>query len=73
MMLMSFVATLECDKLNAVALPFSSNAVKKVLTMQPTSAVAEKGFLLLNSGLGDIGLQENSLKDYSYRDIIHNH
>ena len=56
-----------------MALPFSSNAVKKVLTIQPSSAAAERVFSLLNSGLGDIGLQENLLKDDSYRDIIHNH
>lgn len=45
-----------------MALPCWSNAVKKVLTIQPSSAAAERVFSLLNSGFGD--LQENLLKDY---------
>ena len=53
---------LEFWKRNAVTLPFWSNAVKKVLAVQPSSAAAERVFSLLNSGFGD--LQGNSLKDY---------
>jgi len=49
-------------KLNATVLPYWSNAVRKILIIQPSSAAAERVFSLLNSGFGD--LQENSLKDY---------
>ena len=52
---------LEWWKLNATALPYWSNAVKKVLAIQPSSAAAERVFSLLNSGFGN--LQGNSLKD----------
>jgi len=53
---------LEWWKHNAVTLPCWSNAVKKVLAVQPSSAAAERVFLLLNTGFGD--LQGNLLKDY---------
>ena len=59
---------LEWWKLNAVALPCWSKAVKKVLTIQPSSAAAERVFSLLNSGFGD--LQENSLKDYMEASVM---
>ena len=59
---------LEWWKLNATALPYWSNAVKKVLAIQPSSAAAERVFSLLNSGFGD--LQGNSLKDYIEASIM---
>ena len=55
-------------KLNATALLYWSNAVKKVLAIQPSSAAAERVFSLLNSGFGD--LQGNSLKDYIEASIM---
>ena len=62
------LAALEWWKLNATDLPLWSNAVKKVLTIQPSSAAAERVFSLLNSGFGD--LQGNSLKDYMEASIM---
>ena len=59
---------LEWWKLNATALPYWSNAVKKVLAIQPSSAAAERVFSLLNSGFGN--LQGNSLKDYIEASIM---
>ena len=59
---------LEWWKLNATVLPYWSNAVKKILVIQPSSAAAERVFSLLNSGFGD--LQENSLKDYIEASIM---
>ena len=59
---------LEWWKLNASVLPHWSNAVKKVLAIQPSSAAAEGVFSLLNSGFSD--LQENSLKDYIEASIM---
>lgn len=56
------LGALEWWKHNAVALPFWSSAVKKILAIQPSSAAAERVFSLLNSGFGD--LQGSSLKDY---------
>jgi len=45
---------LEWWKCNAVTLPFWSNAVKKVLAVQPSSAAAERVFSLLNTRFGDL-------------------
>jgi len=62
------LGALEWWKHNAVALPFLSNTVKKVLAVQPSSAAAERVFSLLNSDL-----QGNSLKDYKEASVMHNH
>ena len=59
-----YLDSLEWWKLNASVLPHWSNAAKKVLAIQPSLAVVERVFSLLNSGFSD--LQENSLKDYVY-------
>ena len=59
---------LEWWKLNASVLPHWSNAVKKVLAIQPSSAAAGRVLSLLNSGFSD--LQENSLKDYIEASIM---
>ena len=59
---------LEWWKLNATALPYWSNAVKKVLAIQHSSAAAERVFSLLNSGFGN--LQGNTLKDYIEASIM---
>ena len=62
------IGPLEWWKLNATALPYWSNATKKILTIQPSSAAAERTFSLLNSGFGD--LQGNALKDYTEASIM---
>ena len=45
-----------------MALPFCSNAVKKFLAVQPSSAAAERVFSFLNNGFGDS--QGNLLNHY---------
>lgn len=47
---------------HAVVLPCWSEAVKKVLLVQPSSAAAERVFSLLNAAFGD--QQEHALRDY---------
>ena len=53
---------LEWWKQNASALPNWSEAARKILLLQPSSAAAERVFSLLNSSFGD--QQDNSLQDY---------
>ena len=56
------ISCLEWWKLNASALPNWSEAAKRVLLLQPSSAAAERVFSLLNSSFGN--QQDNSLQDY---------
>ena len=53
---------LEWWQTNSGDLPNWSAAAKKMLLIQPSSASAERAFLLLNSTFGD--QQDNSLQDY---------
>ena len=61
-------SALEWWKLNSMNLPSWSIRLKKVLAMQPSSAAAERVFLLLSTGFGD--LQESSLSDYIEASIM---
>ena len=53
---------LEWWQRNSGDLPHWSDAAKKILLIQPSSAAAERIFSLLNSTFSD--QQENSLQDY---------
>ena len=56
------IPPLEWWKRNAGALPHWSQAAKKVLLLQPSSAAAERVFSLLKNTFGE--QQDNSLQDY---------
>ena len=56
------IPPLEWWKRNAVALPNWSEAAKKILLLQPSSAAAERVFSLLNSSFSE--QQDNSLQAY---------
>lgn len=56
------IPPLEWWKRNAGALPHWSEAAKKVLLLQPSSATAERVFSLLKNSFGE--QQDNALQDY---------
>ena len=56
---------------HAAAIPKWSNAARKIMLVQPSSAAAERVFSLLNNGFGD--QQLSALEDYLEASIMMQH